>query len=159
MTDTTNAAAPATTSALDSFFARLKSDIQVFEQDVMAVIQNIGAGIEVGAEDLQYSLSWLGTHIGQIAQTVSAVQSSVNGLAAAGVPIPASITSGIQQLNDAVTGVDTALSNEAVTNDASTALVGGYNAAKTLQAVAANVAVLAASVNAATAPTTPAIGS
>lgn len=141
------------TNAIDTFFANLKADWQVVEQDVISVVQNIGAGIEVAAEDLTYCLSWLGTHIGQVAQTVAAVQSSVTALTTAGVPIPAALSSGITQLNDAVAGVNTALSNQAVAAGASKALSEGYNATKTLQAVAANVAVIAASVSAVTAPT------
>jgi len=89
-TDTTTVAAPAT-SSIDTFFANLKADWQVVEMDVISVIQNIGAGIEVAAEDLTYCLSWLGSHIGQVAQTVQAVQASVTALTAAGIPIPAAI--------------------------------------------------------------------
>ena len=143
-TTTASTAAAAPTSALNAFFASIKNDWEVLEQDVISVIQNIGAGIEVAAEDLQYCLSWLGTHIGQVAQTVSAVQSSVTALSAAGIPIT--------QLNDAVAGVNSALSNQAVAANASTALTDGYNATKSLQAVAAQVAVIAASVSAVTAP-------
>lgn len=151
-TTTASTAAAAPTSALNAFFASIKNDWEVLEQDVISVIQNIGAGIEVAAEDLQYCLSWLGTHIGQVAQTVSAVQSSVTALSAAGIPIPASLATGITQLNDAVAGVNSALSNQAVAANASTALTDGYNATKSLQAVAAQVAVIAASVSAVTAP-------
>lgn len=153
-TDTTTVAtASAPVSTIDTFFANLKADWQVVEQDVISVVQNIGAGIEVAAEDLTYCLSWLGSHIGQVAQTVTAVQSSVTALSAAGIPIPASLASGITQLNDAVAGVNTALSNQAVSTNASSALSAGYNATKSLQAVAAQVAVIAASVNAVTSPT------
>lgn len=152
MTDITQAA-PAAVNAIDTFFAHLKADWQVVEQDVISVIQNLGAGIEVAAEDLTYCLSWLGTHIGQVAQTVQAVQASVTALSSAGIAIPASLSTGITQLNDAVAGVNTALSNQAVVAGASTALINGYNATKSLQAVAAQVAVIAASVNAITAPT------
>jgi hypothetical protein len=155
MTDTTTTAAAAAptaaapVSALNAFFASLKADWEVLEQDVISVIQNIGADVEVAAEDLTYCLSWLGSHIGQVAQTVQAVQSSVTALSAAGVPIPASLASGITQLNDAVAGV-----NQAVAANASTALTDGYDATKTLQSVAAQVAVIAASVSAVTAPPT-----
>lgn len=152
-TDTTTTAAPAT-SALDTFFASLKADWQVVEADVISVMQNIGAGIEVAAEDLTYCLSWLGSHIGQVAQTVAAVQSSVTALTAAGIPIPAALSSGITQLNDAVAGVNSALSNQAVSSSASTALSDGYNATKALQVVAAQVAMVAASVQGVTTPTT-----
>ena len=149
-TDTT---ATAPVNAIDMFFANLKADWQVVEQDVISVIQNIGAGLVVAEQDLTYCLSWLGSHIGQVAQTVAAVQSSVTALGAAGIPIPPALTNGITQLNDAVAGVNDALSNQAVAAGSSTALTNGYNATKTLQAVAANVAVIAASVSAVTAPT------
>ena len=154
MTDTTvTTAAPLpAANAINTFFSHLEADWQVVEQDVISVIQNLGAGIEVAAEDLTYCLSWLGTHIGQVAQTVSAVQSSVTALGAAGIPIPAALATGITQLNDAVAGVNTALSNQAVAAGASTALTNGYNATKSLQAVAAQVAVIAASVSAITTP-------
>ena len=151
-TDTT-ATPPAPASILDAFFAHLSADWQVVEADVISVIQNLGAGIAVAEADLTYCLSWLGSHIGQVAQTVAAVQSSVTALSAAGIPIPAALTNGITQLNDAVAGVNTALSNQAVAAGSSTALTAGYNATKTLQAVAANVAVIAASVSGVTTPT------
>jgi hypothetical protein len=152
MTDTTQAASPAPTNALDAFFANIKHDWQVFEGDVISVCQKIEAGIEVAAEDLQYSLSWLGTHIGQVAQTVSAVQGSVNALSAAGITVPDSLTKGIQQVNDAVAGVNAALNAQAVASDASTALTDGYKATKALQVAAATAAGLAAAVQSATAP-------
>ena len=156
MTDTTQAApaaAAAPANAIDSFFANIKAEWQVFEGDVIAVCQNIEAGIEVAAEDLQYSLSWLGSHIGQVAQTVSAVQGSVTALTAAGIPIPASLTAGIQQVNDAVAGVNAALNSQAVASDASTALTDGYKATKALQIAAASAAGLAAAVQSTAAPT------
>jgi hypothetical protein len=160
MTDTTvTAAAPASPiSAIDTFFTNIKNDWQVFEGDVIAVCQNIEAGIVVAAEDLTYSLSWLGSHIGQIAQTVSAVQASVSALSAAGVPIPASLAAGIAQVNDAVAGVNAALNNQAVAADASTALTDGYKATKALQVAAASAAGLAAAVSSVSAApgTTPA---
>ena len=152
MTDTTST--PPATSTIDTFFANLKADWQVVEMDVISVIQNIGAGIEVAAEDLTYCLSWLGSHIGQVAQTVQAVQSSVTALSAAGIPIPAALTSGITQLNDAVAGVNTAMSNQAVAAGAGTALTDGYNATKALQSVAAQVAIVAAAVQGVTTPNT-----
>lgn len=150
MTDTTVAAA--SPSAIDTFFANLKADWQVVEGDVIALCQNIEAGIEVAAEDLTYCLSWLGTHIDQVAQTVAAVQDSVSALSAAGVPIPAALATGIAQVNDAVAGVNAALSNEAVASNASTALSDGYKATKALQVAAASAASVAAAVSAGLAP-------
>src|ERR1035437_10316645 len=110
MTDTTQVPAPA--NALDTFFANIKNDWQVFEGDVISVCQKIEAGVVVAADDLTYSLSWLGSHIGQVAQTVSAVQSSVSALSAAGVRIPATLAAGIAEVNDAVAGVNAALNNQ-----------------------------------------------
>ena len=151
MTDTTQIA-PAV-NAIDRFFANIKAEWQVFEGDVIAVCQNIEADIDVAAEDLQYSLSWLGTHIGQVAQTVSAVQGSVTALTAAGIPIPSQLNTGINALNDAVAGVNAALNNKAVASDASTALTDGYKATKALQIAAASAAGLAAAVSSTLAPT------
>ena len=144
MTDPTQAAPAAPVNAIDTFFANIKAEWQVFEGDVIAVCQNIEAGIEVAAEDLQYSLSWLGSHIGQVAQTVSAVQGSVTALSASGIPIPTELSNGITQLNQAVAGVNAALNNQAVAADASTALTDGYKATKALQIAAASAAGLAA---------------
>ena len=154
MTDTTvAAAAPATpANAIDTFFASLKADWQVVEGDVIALCQNIEAGIEVAAEDLTYCLSWLGSHIGDVAQTVAAVQGSVTTLTAAGIAIPASLTTGIQAVNDAVAGVNAALNNQAVAASASTALSDGYKATKALQVAAAGAASLAAAVASGLAP-------
>ena len=149
MSDASN---PSTTNAIDAFFANIKKDWQVFEGDVIAVCQNIEAGIEVAAEDLTYSLSWLGSHIGQVAQTVSAVQGSVSALSAAGIPIPPSLAQGIAQVNDAVAGVNAALNNQAVAANASTALTDGYKATKALQVAAASAAGLAAAVQSTAAP-------
>lgn len=153
-TDTPSAATPAvpTTSALDQFFANIKADWQIFEEDVIVVIQNIGAGVEVAAEDLQQCLSWLGSHIGQVAATVTAVQNSVAALNAAGVAIPSSLTNGIAQINQAVAGVNSALSGEALSASASSALTEGYNATKQLQVAASSAAAIAATIQAATAP-------
>ena len=142
-----------TPNAIDTFFANLKADWQVLEADVISVIQNLGAGIEVAAEDISYCLGWLGSHIGQIANTVTAVQSSVTALTAAGVPIPSALANGIAQMNQAVAGVNEALNNQAVTANASSALTTGYNATKALQVAAASAAAIAATVQAATAPT------
>ena len=152
MTDTTQASAPAAVNAIDKIFATIKADFEVVEGDVIALCQNIEAGIEVAAEDLTYSLSWLGSHIGEIANTVTAVQNSANSLTAAGVILPPSLVSGISQINQAVAGVNSALNNQAVTADAATALKDGYSATKALQVAAASAASIAAAVQAATAP-------
>jgi hypothetical protein len=158
MTDTTQAMASAPVastspiSAIDSFFAHIKADWQVVEGDVITACQNIKAGIVIGAEDLTYFLGWLGSHIGDIAQTVAAVQGSVSLLTAAGVKIPPSLTAGIQQVNDAVAGVNAALSNQAVAANAGAALSDGYAATKALQIAAASAAQIAAAVSAGLAP-------
>ena len=155
MTDTTQAAAtpaPAPANALATFFSHITADWQIFEGDVISVCQNIEAGVEVLAEDLQYCLSWLGSHIGEVAQTVQAVQGSVNALSAAGIAIPPALTSGVQALNDAVAGVNAALSNDAVAANASTALTDGYKATKALQVAAASAAGLAAAIQSTVAP-------
>src|ERR1700743_1400236 len=99
MTDTTT-----TTTAsnpINTFFANLAADWQIVEEDVIAVVQNIGAGVEVAANDLSQCLGWLGAHIGQIATTVTAVQASVNSLTAAGVAIPPSLVNGLASMNQA----------------------------------------------------------
>lgn len=152
MTDTTvTAAAP---TATPTFFTTLSADFQWFEEDVIELIQNIGAGAEVLTTDITSALSWLGSHIGDIAATITAVQSSVASLSAAGVTIPTALTSGIAAINSAVTGVNEALSNQAVTAGAGSALSIGYQAVKTLQITAASAAQVAASIQATTAPTT-----
>src|ERR1035437_4465889 len=123
MTDTTqastSAAAPAATNAIDTFFANIKKDWQVFEGDVIAVCHNIEAGIEVAAEDLTYSLSWLGSHARQVAPTVAGCRARAPPLPPAGFPTPASRAKGIAQLNDASVGVNAALNNQAVSANAS----------------------------------------
>jgi len=159
MTDTTvTTAAPAAatpaaaTNTINAFFAHLAADWQLVEEDVISVVQNIGAGIEVAAADLAQGLGWLGSHIGQVATTVTAVQASVNMLTAAGVPIPVSLVNGLSSMNQAVAGVNAALSGQAVATDAATALKDGYAATKTLQVAAASAAAIAATIQAATAP-------
>ena len=53
MTDPTQAAPAAPVNAIDTFFANIKAEWQVFEGDVIAVCQNIEAGIEVvGTQEL-----------------------------------------------------------------------------------------------------------
>ncbi len=163
MTDTTTTAAPtvstATTTAvpvaataIDSFFAKIKADFQMAEEDVILVCQNIGAGVLVAAEDIQQCFGWLGGHIGQIAGTINAVQSSVVSLNAAGVPIPASLMNAITQMTQATAGVSAALTGQAVTSDASSALTAGYTATKSLAVAASTAASIAALIQAATAP-------
>lgn len=149
---TTTAAASATVNPINTFFAHLAADWQLVEEDVISVIQNIGADIEVAAADIAQCLGWLGTHIAQIATTVTAVQASVNSLTAAGVPIPVSLVNGLNSINQAVAGVNEALANQAVSTNASTALQTGYSATKALQVAAASAAAIAAAVQGATAP-------
>ena len=156
MSDTATAAAPAASNPINTFFAHLAADWQLVEEDVIAVVQNIGAEVEVAAEDVSQCLGWLGSHIGQVAATVTAVQASVNSLTAAGVPIPVSLVNGLNSMNQAVAGVNEALNNQAVSSDASTALKNGYSATKALQVAAASAASIAAAVQAATAPAAPA---
>jgi hypothetical protein len=152
-TSTAPAAPAAATNSINTFFAHLAADWQIVEEDVIAVIQNIGADVEVAANDIAQSLGWLGSHIGQIATTVTAVQASVNSLTAAGVPIPISLVNGLNSMNQAVAGVNEALNNQAVSTNASAALTTGYNATKALQVAAASAASIAATIQAATAPT------
>lgn len=156
MTDTTQAtaSAPAASNAINTFFSNLKTELQVVEEDVIAVIQNLGVGIEVAAEDIQWCLSWLGGHIGDIATTVTAVTNTVSALNTAGVSIPSALTNGIAQINQAVAGVDAALNNQTLSSDSSSALVSGYQATKALEVAAASAAAIAATVQAATSPTT-----
>lgn len=148
----TPTSAAAAANPVNTFFATISADFQWLEADVISVIQNIGADIEVAAEDITGALTWLGTHIGDIATTVAAVQSSVVALNAAGVPIPAALTAGIADMNNAVTGVNDALTNQAVATGAGKALTDGYQATKTLQVAAATAAGLAAAIQAATVP-------
>ncbi len=152
MSDTSTAAAApaaapaAATNAINAFFAHLAADWQLVEEDVISVVQNIGAGIEVAAADLAQGLGWLGSHIGQIAATVTAVQASENMLTAAGVPIPISLANGISSMNQAVAGVNAALNSQTVATDAATALKDGYAATKTLEVAAASAAAIAATI-------------
>ena len=153
---TTPTAAPAANNPINTFFAHLAADWQIVEEDVIAVIQNLGAEVQVAADDIAQCLGWLGTHIGQVATTVTAVQASVNALTAAGVPIPISLVNGLNSMNQAVAGVNEALNNQVVSTNASAALKAGYNATKTLQVAAASAAAIAATVQATTAPPTTA---
>jgi hypothetical protein len=153
MTDTTQAAPAAPTNAINTFFANLKTDFQILEEDVISVIQNIGAGIEVAAADITYCLSWLGNHLGQVATTMTAVQNSITTLQAAGVTIPQSLTNAVAQINAAAIGVNEALNNQAVDANPSKALSTGYQATKILQIAAASGASIAAAIQATVAPT------
>ena len=161
MTDTTAAPVVSTattvvvaspTTAIDTFFAKIKSEFQILEEDVILVCQNIGAGILVAAEDIQQSLGWLGSHIGQISGTINAVQASVLSLNAAGVAIPPTLMNAITQMTQATAGVSAALTGQAIQSDAGSALTTGYNATKSLQVAAATAASIAATIQAATAP-------
>lgn len=147
MTDTTVTTPTATTDFL-----------QWLEGDVIAIVQKIEAGFEVFAEDLTGALTWLGGHIGEIATTVTAVQSVETSLNAAGIPIPTSLANGITAINNAVTGVNEALSNQAVAANPSQALQVGYQATKALQIAAAGAAQIASNIAAtpATAAASPA---
>jgi hypothetical protein len=158
MTDTTvttaaPAATPAATAGINAFFAKLEANFQWLEEDVVAVCQNIEAGIEVAADDLTAGLTWLGTHIGGFVTTLNAVTNSVNGLNAAGIPIPPGLENGLAEVNSAMQGVDDALNDTAVAANPSTALTAGYQAAKALQVAASSALAIAASVKGATAPT------
>lgn len=124
------------------------------EGDVIAVVQDIEAGFEVIAEDLTGALTWLGSHINDIASTVTAVQSVEAQLNAANIEIPPALANGIMAINSAVAGVNSALTNNAVASDAPKAVQLGYQAAKTLQIAAASAAQIAAAIKATSVTTT-----
>lgn len=147
MTDTTTSIATPTTSFL-----------QWLEGDVIAIVQDIEAGFEVAAADITGALTWLGSHIDDIASTVVAVQGVETQLTAAGIQIPPSLANGITAINNAVNGVNAALTGNALTTDATQAVKLGYQAAKTLQIAAAGAAQIAAGIKATatTAPVAPA---
>lgn len=151
--DTASAAPVAATSAFTAFLATIKSDLQVGEQDVIIACQNIAADVKIVAEDLGYFIAWLGNHIGDLAGLVNIVQTSVTQLSTDGIAIPTQLTNGITAINQAVAGVNAALSNESVNTNASKALTDGYQAAKALQIAAAGAAAIASSLAATTAPT------
>lgn len=154
MTDTTTTAAPESfQQKINDFFAHLQSDVQWLEADVIAICQNIYAGAEIALEDLQGALGFLGSHIGQVATTVTAVQTGFSALQASGAQIPAALTSGLNAIVQATSGVQQALSNEAVQANPSKAMTDGYNATKILQQVAASAANVLATLPSTTTPT------
>lgn len=134
MTTTSTVTTPAATTSV----------LQWLEGDVIALIQDVEAGVEVIAEDLTGGLSWLGSHIGEIATTITAVQGVETQLNAAGIPIPSALASGISAINSAVTGVNAALTGQAIASNAGQALSVGYQATKALQIAAAGAAQIAA---------------
>lgn len=152
MSTATAVAAPASANPIDALFATVKNVLQVVEADVISLVQNIEAGAEVAAEDLQWAFSWLGGHIGQINETITAVQTSVQALNAAGIKIPGTLTSAIGQLNSAAAGVTAALNDQALTANPSSAMSAGYTATKALSVAASTAASIAAMVQATTAP-------
>ena len=127
------------------------SFLQWLEGDVIAVVQDIEAGFEVAAEDITGALTWLGSHISDIASTVAAVQGVETQLNAAGITIPPALANGITAINNAVSGVNAALTGNAVAANATQAVQLGYQAAKTLQIAAAGAAQIAAGIAATTA--------
>lgn len=131
--------------------ASVTSFLQWLEGDVIAVVQDIEAGFEVAAEDITGALTWLGSHINDIASTVAAVQGVETQLNAAGIQIPASLANGITAINNAVSGVNAALTNNAIASNAPQSVQLGYQAAKTLQIAAAGAAQIAAGIAATTA--------
>jgi hypothetical protein len=145
MTDTTSATSTVTAPTATTSF------LQWLEGDVIAVVQDIEAGFEVVAEDITGALTWLGSHINDIASTVVAVQSVETQLNAAGIQIPPALANGITAINNAVSGVNAALTGNAINANSSQAVQLGYQAAKTLQIAAAGAAQIAASIKATTA--------
>lgn len=149
MTDTTvTTAAPSTVATPTSFTAKLSADFTWLESDVVSLIQNIGAGLEVVADDITGGLTWLGSHLGVISGTIQAVQVAEASLNSAGVPLPSVLVNGINAINNAVTGVNEALTNQAVAANGGQALTLGYQAAKTLQIAAASAAAVASGITA-----------
>ena len=153
MTDTTVIPAESFQQKINDFFAHLKSDVQWLEADVIAICQNIYAGAEIALEDLQGALGFLGTHIGEVATTVTAVQTGFTALQLSGAPIPAALTSGLNAIAEATAGVQAALNNQAVKNNPSKAMTDGYDATKILQQVAAQTANVLKSLPSTTPPT------
>ena len=76
-----------------NFFATLKQDVQVVEQDLLAV------------------LKWLGAHGSEIAGDVAGI---LGIIAAAGVGIPAPVLIAAQALNSAVSAVNAAIAAQQV---------------------------------------------
>lgn len=155
MTDTPTVATPESfQQKINDFFAHLKADVQWVEADLIELCQNIYAGAEVALEDLQGALGFLGTHISDVAGTVTAVQTGFSALQAAGAPIPAALTSGLNAIAEATAGVQAALNNQAVQANPSKAMTDGYDATKVLQQVAAQTANILKSLPSTTTPST-----
>ena len=154
MSDVSGAAAPSSfQDNINAFFAHLKADVEWLEADIISICQNIEAGAEIALEDLQGALGFLGSHIGQIATTVTAVQTGFSVLQASGAPVPAALTSGLSAIEEATAGVQAALNNQAVQANPSKAMTEGYNATKVLQQVAAQAANVLATLPSTTTPT------
>lgn len=138
--------------------APAQSFLQWLEGDVIAVCQKIEAGLEVVAEDITGGLTWLGSHLGVIASTISAVQAVEAQFNSAGLEVPAVLANGIQAINNAVTGVNQALSGQSVSANAGAALNAGYQAVKVLQIAASGAAQISATLTAvATAEASPTV--
>lgn len=139
-------------TAVSNFFTGFGNEVQILESDVLGFVQKIGAGLEVVAEDLQQGLSWLGSHIGLISETVTAINTSVSEAEASGVPIPPAMTTGLAELQNAMTGVTQALNSQTMTSNPSAALSNGYYAAKALMVAAGSAATVAGTLKQLTAP-------
>ena len=124
--------------------AATTSVLQWLEGDVIALIQDFRAGAQVIVADLTSGLSWLGSHIGEIAMGITAVQGIETQFNAAGIPIPSALANGISAINSAVTGVNAALTGQAIASNAGQALSDGYQATKALQIAVAGAAQIAA---------------
>lgn len=158
-----------------SFWAKLEQGVSnVFfttEADVIAIVKDVIAGVEVAASDIDKALQWVGGHAPAIAANVNAVTSLLSTVATAAAPlapaVSAEIDGAVAAADLAVKGLDAVASSiktsggGTVATDAN-AVLAGYHAVKTAQAASAKAAaaVVAAGVTAtqqASAPAVPAV--
>lgn len=133
-TATASAAAPAT-----GFLAILESDITAIVAKATAWEADIENAGEVVEADVEKFFQWLAQETPTITAIVQTATGFVSQVQAAGVPIPASLSGDISDLQSAVTALQATAS---ATNSGATpaqSIVQGYTAFKTAQAAAASV--------------------
>jgi hypothetical protein len=150
-TDTTTTAAPTGLGAI------IEADITAIVAKATAWEADVEGAIQVIASEVESFFQWLASETPAITAAVQTATGFVAQVQAAGVPIPASLASDVNDLSVAVAGLQAVASATNAGANPATAIVQGYTAAKSAAAAAANVS--AAAMTAATMVAPPAAAS
>jgi hypothetical protein len=107
------------------------------EADVIAAIAAIKADIAIAITDIEKALSWVNANVPAINADIAEVNGALTTVAAAGIHIPAAVTTAIADANKAVSALNSYQQIVAQGGTATAALLAGYGAIKQAQSSSA----------------------